>query len=161
MLDDLLRPNLLVVFCGTAAGARSAELKQYYAGRGNQFWSTLAATKLTPRQLDPSEYRLLPEFGIGLTDIAKNRSGNDGEIRFRHSDRQRLRDVISKYQPRYLCFNGKRAACEYLGTRSIQYGVQAEKIEATTLFVAPSTSAAAGAAWDLKIWMDLAKRVRS
>jgi TDG/mug DNA glycosylase family protein len=67
MLDDLLQPNLLVVFCGTAAGSRSATLKEYYAGRGNRFWEVLATTKLTPRQLAPSEYGLLPTYGIGLT----------------------------------------------------------------------------------------------
>ena len=40
-LPDLLLPDLRVVFVGTAAGKRSAELGHYYAGRGNRFWRTL------------------------------------------------------------------------------------------------------------------------
>lgn len=32
MLDDLLVPNLRLVFCGTAAGTRSAAQRAYYAG---------------------------------------------------------------------------------------------------------------------------------
>ena len=123
MLDDLFGPNLLIVFCGTAAGKRSAALKQYYAGRGNRFWDILAATKLTPRQLAPSEYRLLPIFGIGLTDIVKGHVGSDVGITFRSADRARLRAKLLDYEPRYLCFNGKRAAQEFFGTKAIAYGV--------------------------------------
>jgi TDG/mug DNA glycosylase family protein len=41
VLEDLLAPGLSIVFCGTGAGRRSAELKAYYAGRGNRFWPTL------------------------------------------------------------------------------------------------------------------------
>ncbi|MBE0528785.1 MAG: mismatch-specific DNA-glycosylase, partial [Thermoleophilia bacterium] len=80
VLADVLAPGLSVVFCGTAASARSAAVMQYYAGRGNKFWRILDQTGLTPRLLSPSEYRLLPEFGIGLTDIVKGQSGADKDI---------------------------------------------------------------------------------
>ena len=40
-LPDVLRDNLDVVFVGTAAGRRSAELGVYYAHSGNYFWRTL------------------------------------------------------------------------------------------------------------------------
>src|SRR5437016_1079493 len=134
MLDDLLKRNLVVVFCGTAAGLRSGALRQYYAGHGNQFWDVLAKTKLTPRRLAPSEYRLLLEFGIGLTDIAKDQVGNDAAITFRSADREPLRETILRFQPRYLCFNGKRAAREYFGTGAIEVGLHAERIGSTRLF---------------------------
>jgi len=160
MLDDLLRPNLLVVFCGTAAGHRSAALGQYYAGRGNRFWSVLAKTRLTPRQLAPSEYRLLPTFGIGLTDIAKGQSGNDVDITFRTADRQALRAKIEAHQPLVLCFNGKRSAREFFGSAEVDYGLHRERIGATSLFVVPSTSGAARASWDERPWRNLAARVR-
>jgi G:T/U-mismatch repair DNA glycosylase len=42
MLSDLLAYDLKLVICGTAAGNRSAELKQYYAKPGNKFWPTFA-----------------------------------------------------------------------------------------------------------------------
>lgn len=161
MLPDLFQPGLLLVFCGTAAGHRSAALQQYYAGRGNRFWQILAATRLTPRQLTPSEYHLLPSFGIGLTDIAKGRSGNDKDIIFRPNDRSGLRRKVVQHQPGIFCFNGKRAAQEFFGIKAVTYGLQAERIGATTLFITPSTSGAARAAWDETIWHDLASRVRS
>lgn len=41
VLDDVLAPNLRVVFCGTAVGVRSAARGHYYAGPGNDFWRLL------------------------------------------------------------------------------------------------------------------------
>ena len=55
-LPDVVLPGLKVVFCGTAAGTRSAQVGAYYAGRGNKFWRTLFQVGLTPRPLDPHEF---------------------------------------------------------------------------------------------------------
>src|SRR5665647_1267841 len=82
VLDDLLRDGLKLVVCGTAAGAKSAKLKQYYAGPGNKFWRTLFELGLTPRQLEPNEAELLLDFGIGLTDLVKGQSGADCTLDF-------------------------------------------------------------------------------
>jgi len=160
MLPDLLRRHLDLVICGAAAGTRSAAQGLYYAGLGNKFWRTLATVGLTSRQLEPSEYRLLLNYGIGLTDLVKDQAGGDRTISFRRADSMLVRLTIMRYQPRYLCFNGKRAAQEFLGTREVEFGVQRSRIGKTVLFVAPSTSAAANATWDPAVWQDLAKRVR-
>jgi TDG/mug DNA glycosylase family protein len=160
MLEDLLQRLLDLVICGAAAGTRSAARGLYYAGPGNKFWRTLATVGLTDRPLEPAEYRRLVDYGIGLTDLVKNQAGGDRGITFRRADSMRLRLTIMRYQPRYLCFNGKRAAREFFGTQEVGFGVQRSRIGKTVLFVAPSTSAAANATWDLSVWQDLAKRVR-
>ena len=161
MLDDLLAPDLRLVVCGSAPGRRSAQLRQYYAGPGNKFWATLAAVGLTPRRLAASEWRSLLEFGIGLTDLVKDQSGGDRDLDFARADRAGLRAKLLRFRPRLLCFNGKRSAKEFFGRTSVAYGLQAEAIGATRLFVAPSTSGAANAAWDPAPWAALAERVRS
>lgn len=51
MLPDLLRPDLDVVFCGTAVSSASADLGHYYAGRGNKFWQLLFDAGFTPSLL--------------------------------------------------------------------------------------------------------------
>lgn len=158
-LDDLLARGLDLVVCGTGAGRRSAELRQYYAGRGNRFWRTLAEVGLTPRELSPSAYRELLEFGIGLTDLVKDHAGNDAGLRPRAADAFLLRAKVILYQPRYLCFNGKRAARVFLRSRELNYGVLPERIGRTILYLAPSTSRAANASWDPRVWRDLANRV--
>ena len=160
MLHDVLTRNLAVVVCGSAAGRRSAQLGHYYAGPGNRFWSTLAEIGLTPRILVPTESGQLLGYAIGLTDLANGPAGSDDQLRFARADAIALRAKVVLYQPRYLCFNGKRGASEFLRRNSMDYGVQSERIGRTVLFVAPSTSRAANAFWDVSIWQDLADRVR-
>jgi len=157
MLNDCLQPHLSIVICGSAAGTVSAARGQYYAGPGNKFWQTLHTVGLTPRQLIPAEYELLPSFGIGLTDIVKGQAGMDNEIDFRDADDGDFAGKIRRYQPDILCFNGKKAAQEFLGRTAPDYGFQAEIIGRTRLFVAPSTSGAASGYWDINWWHTLAR----
>ena len=161
MLEDLLAEDLPLVVCGSAAGRRSAQLKQYYAGPGNKFWRTLARTGLTPRLLSPPEWRELLAFGIGLTDLVKRQSGGDREIDFGRAGRRELERKLARLRPQILCFNGKRAASEYFGRRHVEFGEQTQRIADTRIFVAPSTSGAANGAWDPALWDELAARVRA
>ena len=158
-LPELLTTGLDLVVCGTAASSESARRGQYYAGPGNRFWSMLHETGLTPRRLDPSEFRLLLDYGIGLTDVVKDQDGMDSEIEFKDSGTL-LEERLAPYAPRYVCFNGKRAGREALGVKWIEYGLRTETIGATRLFVAPSTSAAAKKWWDGRVWKELAGLVR-
>jgi RimJ/RimL family protein N-acetyltransferase/G:T/U-mismatch repair DNA glycosylase len=160
VLDDLLRAGLKLVVCGSAAGDRSAQLGQYYAGPGNKFWRTMARVGLTPRRLTPGEAGLLPDLGIGLTDLVKDQSGPDSGIEFGGESRELLRRKMQELQPDILCFNGKRAAKEFLRSTTVEYGLQPQRIGATRLFVAPSTSAAANGSWDPAWWDKLAALLR-
>ena len=159
MLDDLLVPHLRVVFCGTAAGTRSAAQRAYYAGVGNKFWPTLAAVGLTPRRLEPSEFRDLLQFGIGLTDLVQDQAGPDERIRFSAAAVDRFRERILSVRPAYLAFNGKRAARLVLGVSRVDYGQQTNRIGETELFCVPSTSGLAARHWDLTPWRQLAGQV--
>jgi len=160
MLPDLLSRNLDLVVCGTGVGTRSAQLRHYYAGPGNRFWRTLAEVGLTHEELRPDQYERLLAFRIGLTDLVKREPGNDRALRFTQADALILRAKLTLHQPRFVCFNGKRAAQEFLGLSDVDYGVQEVRLGRTVLFVAPSTSAAANGSWDLSFWRDLARRVR-
>jgi TDG/mug DNA glycosylase family protein len=142
VLRDLLAPNLRVVFCGTALGTASAQRKLYYAGPGNRFWSILAAASLTPQRLSPECYGELLKHGIGLTDIVKDQSGADRGLRFNTDAATALEAKIREFHPTVLCFNGKRAAMEYLRKPTVQYGRHDTTIGNTIVFVAPSTSGA-------------------
>lgn len=159
MLQDVLPKGLRLVICGTAASAKSASVGAYYAGPGNKFWSTLQSIGLTPRRLEPTEYRLASEYGIGFTDLVKDQSGNDDVIDFRRRGHERLHAAIVAAHPKILCFNGKRAAAEYLQVKQVAYGLNEATIDTTRLFVAPSTSGAASGSWDLSIWQELARLV--
>lgn len=159
MLDDLLSDGLRLVVCGTAAGARSARLKQYYAGPGNRFWSVLAETGLTSRELRPHEAAKLLDHGIGLTDVVKGQSGADSSLVWHKASPDDVREKMLAMQPRWLCFNGKRAAQVFFGAKDVDYGVQSVCVDRTRLFVAPSTSGAARGYWDPAYWHELATLV--
>jgi len=146
------------VICGSAAGTKSAKEGHYYAGRGNKFWRTLATVALTTFELRPADYARLLEFGIGLTDLVKHQAGSDRAIRFQNADAERLATKIRRYAPRFLCFNGKRAAQEFFGGQ-VEYGLQVARIGTTHVFVAPSTSAAANRSWDISHWQEIARLV--
>lgn len=128
--------------------------------RGEKFWRTLHEVGLTPVLLAPSEYPRLLEFGLGLTDVAKARAGRNRDIARTDLDPDGLRRKIEHYAPRYLCLNGKKAACAFLGRRAIDYGPQRERLGRTRLFVAPSTSGAASGYWDIESWRELAQLCR-
>jgi double-stranded uracil-DNA glycosylase len=159
ILPDLLQPGLSLVFCGTAAGRRSAAEQAYYAHPGNMFWRALHAVQLTPRLFAPSEYPLLPALGIGLTDLAKHHAGNDDELPRDAFDVDSLRTRIVRYAPPLLAFTSKAAARAALG-RSASYGLQAERFGDTQLFVLPSPSGQARGHWDLAPWQALAALMR-
>jgi TDG/mug DNA glycosylase family protein len=162
VLPDLLVPGLTVVFCGTAAGRRSAELGQYYAHPQNKFWRVLHATRLTPRLFAPQEYRELLELGIGATDIAKHASGMDHQLPKGALGRTALDDLrrrIGAASPRILAFTSLAGGRKFLGPRAV-HGKQVETIGDTAIWVLPSPSPAAQNAWNEQVWHDLADEVR-
>src|SRR5829696_6707624 len=123
VLPDLLKRNLDLVICGTGAGRRPAEIGQYYAGAGNRFWRTLHEVGLTPTELAPEQADQLLPLGIGLTDLVKENAGADHDLSFSIADVMHLRMKVTFNQPWYLCFNGKRAAREFLRVPDVEYGV--------------------------------------
>lgn len=164
-LPDLLAPNLRVVFVGTAASSRSAELGHYYAGPGNRFWRTLHELGLTPRCFKPEEFPDLLELGIGLTDMSKLGSGMDHQIAKHEFDPKRFEANLRRYRPRAIAFTSKKAASIWLGrsvTRAIAYGRQLSTApDFPKVFVLPSPSGAAHSYWSIAPWQELAAWYRA
>lgn len=158
ILTDLIRPDLKLVICGSAAGTASAERNAYYAGRGNRFWKIMQEIGLTgDRQLDPEEWRRLDEYDIGLTDLAKTHFGMDNQLPAGCYDNQRLQRTIEEARPAILAFNGVTAARHFIG-RAVDFGAQRERIGDTEIWVLPSTSGAANGFWNAEIWHQMSER---
>lgn len=156
VLPDVLQPGLKIVFCGTAPSRRSAADHAYYAHPGNMFWRALHTSGLTPRLLSPAEFRSLPEYGFGLTDLAKHDAGNDDQLPRDAFDVVALHDKIARYTPRVLAFTSKHAARSALGQIS-GYGLQDPRVADSKIFVLPSPSGQARRYWDLRPWQALAE----
>jgi TDG/mug DNA glycosylase family protein len=162
ILPDLLRPGLKIVFCGTAAGTTSARRGEYYAHPQNRFWATLHAIGLTPERLKPTQFPLLLDCGVGLTDLAKHAFGMDRELppgSLGEAARAGLLERILKHQPAILAFTSLTAGRRYL-RRPAGFGEQSETIGATRLWLLPSPSPAANWNWRAheRWWRELAER---
>jgi TDG/mug DNA glycosylase family protein len=156
VLPDVLRPGLALVFCGTAAGKRSAAEGAYYAHPGNLFWRALFEAGFTPALLAPQQFPQLAELGIGLTDLAKRHSGNDNELPPGAFDAAALHAKLVRYTPRLLAFTSKNAARAALGHPVSRYGEQAETFGDTRIHVLPSPSGQARGHWSIEPWRALA-----
>lgn len=161
MLPDILASDLNIVFCGTAAGTRSAAIGAYYAGRGNRFWPTLHKIGLTPYVIPFDQQHEVLRFGIGLTDLVKGQAGMDATIVFSGEFGPALLQLVRARRPKIICFNGKRAASLVLNKAQPAFGEQPERIENAVVFVAPSTSGAANGHWNESYWHQLAALSRS
>lgn len=154
LVPDLLKPNLRLVFCGTALSRVSAREKAYYANPANLFWPTLAATGITPERFRPKDYPRLLELGIGMTDLCKTAFGNDDELPAGALDRDALHKKIETYQPQLLAFTSKNAAHSYF-RRKVEYGLQEEQVGKTRFYVLCSSSGQARRFWRQDVWQDL------
>jgi len=160
VLPDVLGARLYAVFCGTAVADASRLTKGYYAGPGNKFWPTLHATGLTPILIRPANYTLIRQYGLGLTDLAKNISGPDSALCTRDFDLKRFMDKLRDNAPVIVAFNGLKAAQEVLKRQGLKYGDQHRLLFGARIWVMPSTSNAASRYWDEKPWRDLAEKVK-
>ncbi|MBV9550970.1 MAG: mismatch-specific DNA-glycosylase [Alphaproteobacteria bacterium] len=163
ILPERLRPGLKLVFCGTAAGRKSALEQAYYAHGQNKFWKTLHRTGLTPRLFAPQDYPLLDELGIGLTDIAKFVFGMDHQLpkdALGTEAAEALRKRIKKFAPRHLAFTSLNAGRTVMG-KSAKAGEQSERLGETRVWILPSPSPLADNHWDIQPWQKLAKAVKS
>jgi TDG/mug DNA glycosylase family protein len=157
-LPDLLRPDLDVVFAGTAASSRAAETGHYYTGPGNRFWRTLHEVGITPRE----DARLL-DLGIGLTDVSKTGCGMDHQIARSEFDLSGFEDKMRRLQPRAIAFTSKTAASHWLRRRTsrISYGRQRSGESFPPVFVLSSPSGAARRYWRIASWHELADWLRA
>ncbi len=142
-IRDVLGPGLAILLVGFNPGLRSGATGHHYAGPGNQFWRLLAEAGLTPRLLRPDEGRLLPEFGLGLTNLVARPTASaadlaPGELR---AGVPRLRELVGRYGPRIVAYTGKGVYLAAAGRAQAPWGLQADRLFGSVEdFVLPSPS---------------------
>lgn len=108
-LEDLIAPDLDVLFVGYNPNPLAVASGHYYARRANRFWEDLHEAGFVPAVFrGPGEDRLILEHGVGLTDVIKRPTPSiDGldASEFRGGF-ARLDGLLAMYRPRVVCFNG-------------------------------------------------------
>jgi len=141
-LPDRLRRGLLVVFCGINPSLASAEAGHHYARPGNRFWRALHEGGWTRRRFSPEEDHLLPDLGIGLTNLVARptRSAADLEREELERGARRLAAKLLRYRPRALCVLGIGAFERAFGRKVRRLGLQEIVVGGTPTHVLPNPS---------------------
>jgi TDG/mug DNA glycosylase family protein len=160
-LPDQLQPHLRLVFVGTAAGQRSADLGHYYAGPGNRFWRTIHEVGITSQRYEPHEFSQLLKLGIGFTDVCKLGAGMDHRALTFPVDIPAFREKMLRYRPQTIAFTSKKAASLFYGrpTKAVALGRQPPQEGFPAVFVLASPSGAATRWWSVQPWQELAEAI--
>lgn len=86
LVDDLLGPQVRLLFVGINPGLWTAAVNAHFARRGNRFWPALFAAGITPRLVDASDgmraddVALLHRLGIGITNVVPTASARADQL---------------------------------------------------------------------------------
>lgn len=156
-LPDLLRGGLDVVFVGINPSSYSVQRGHYFARPTNRFWpcfsrsvlSAAARKALSIERLGPQHDRVLLDFGIGFTDVAKRATAKADELAQSELDEgvPFLLRKIEQDRPRVLCFHGVTGYRRFhlvLAGKSgkIKLGLQRLCVGPTRIYLVPNPSGA-------------------
>jgi double-stranded uracil-DNA glycosylase len=141
-LADLVGPDLRVLFCGINPGMLSGELGLHFARPGNRFWKLLCAGGFTESVLSPAEQHILPELGVGITNLVGRVTAAASELRsseLREGATQ-LEAKVAMLQPRCVAVLGLQAyRTAFLRPRAT-IGPQPERLGHALLWLLPNPS---------------------
>ncbi len=141
-LDDILADHLHVVFCGINPGKGSAALGLHFANRSNRFWRTLHLAGFTPAEIRPEDGHTLLHYHCGLTTLVERPTVSAGELA-RHeftAAAATFEQKIRRCAPRFVAFLGKPGYSALCGRREIAWGLQAQLLGDTAVWVLPNPS---------------------
>jgi TDG/mug DNA glycosylase family protein len=108
-LEDLIREDLDVLFVGYNPNPLAVAERHYYFRKANRFWEDLHEAGFVPGVFrGPDEDRLILAHGLGLTDVIKRPTPTIEGLaasEFR-AGFARLDELLARYRPRVVCFNG-------------------------------------------------------
>lgn len=141
-IQDVIAPNLKILFCGINPGLYSAAVGHNFARPGNRFWPTLYKSGFTDRLLSPYEERKLLEYGYGITNIVKRATASADELSKEEliEGAKKLKSRVWRYAPEYLAVVGLTAYRTAFKSPKAMIGLQEEKIANTRIWVLPNPS---------------------
>ncbi|MFC4322863.1 mismatch-specific DNA-glycosylase [Litchfieldia salsa] len=142
-IQDYVEYGLKILFVGFNPSIRSSETGHHFANPNNRFWTILSQSGITPRKFEPNEDYKLLELGFGLTNIVSRPTKAADEITTEEYEEGKvlLKQKISIYRPKVVCFVGKGVYLEYGKKKRSPWGIQQEQVvHGVHDFVAPSSS---------------------
>jgi double-stranded uracil-DNA glycosylase len=142
VLDDVIAPELHVLFCGINPGLYTAWAGHHFARPGNRFWPTLHRSGFTGRQLLPAEQQQLLPLGLGVTNVVARATATAAELTATElrEGAEQLRDRVALYAPSYLAVLGVTAYRAAFAVPKAQLGLQPDRLGGTKVWVLPNPS---------------------
>src|SRR5690606_6878308 len=108
VVEDVIQPNLDILFCGINPGLFTAYTGFHFARPGNRFWKALYLSGLTPAVFKPSEQEKLLELGMGITNVVSRASATAAEISRQEyiEGGEKLRQKLLIFKPNILAILG-------------------------------------------------------
>jgi len=141
-LADLVGPDLRVLFCGINPGTRSGELGLHFARPGNRFWKLLYAGGFTESVLAPAEQHILPELGVGITNLVGRVTAAASELTAAElrDGATHLAAKVGVLRPRCVAVLGLQAYRTAFRRPRATIGPQPELIAGARLWLLPNPS---------------------
>jgi len=142
-LPARLGPTPRILFVGINPSLTSARVGHHFAGPGNPFYRLLHAAGFVPEPLTFVDDVRLPDFGLGLTNIAERATREASELTPDDyaRGRKRLTRMIAEVRPAAVAFVGGTAYRQFFGpSASPGPGAKPERIGNAAVFVVPNPS---------------------
>lgn len=142
MIQDIIAPDLRVVFCGINPGLSSAHQGFHFANPTNRFWKVIHLAGFTQRQLAPQDEKHLLDTGCGITALVSRPTVTADEVTREElrAGGEALEEKILSYQPQSIAILGKQAYTQAFGIRKVDWGRQDKTIGNTQIWVLPNPS---------------------
>jgi TDG/mug DNA glycosylase family protein len=141
-IDDVVGPDLRVLFCGINPGLWSGATGFHFARPGNRFWKVLHLAGFTDHVLDPSENRDLLKAHLGITNLVHRTTAAESELRREEfvAGAAHLRESVARYRPDWLAMVGIGAYRVGFGEAQASVGRQSATLGETGIWVLPNPS---------------------
>jgi TDG/mug DNA glycosylase family protein len=141
-IPDVVPPRGGVLLCGINPGLYSAATGCHFARPGNRFWPALHRSGFTDRLLAPAEQRLLPSYGLGITNLAARATAQAAELTAAElaEGGARLEAFVEEHVPGVVAVLGVTAYRTAFGRRSARIGPQELTLGGARLWILPNPS---------------------
>ncbi len=141
-VPDVIPPRGGVLISGINPSLYSAETGHHFARPGNRFWPALHRSGWTPRLLRPAEQGLLPQYGLGITNLAARPTARADELSREElaEGGQLLADLVAEVRPGLLAVAGVTAYRTAFHKPKAAIGPQPDTLNGTPIWILPNPS---------------------
>lgn len=141
-INDVIAPNLKVLFCGINPGLWSGATGHHFAKPGNRFWKTLHAAGFSEKLLAPDEERTLLRNGYGITNVVERTTARADELSNEEiaAGGRKLTAKVERFKPQTLAVLGIGTYRIAFSQPKAKLGLQTETIGRTRIWLLPNPS---------------------